>query len=308
MRSGHASRTAEHNALFRALESSLPNGRPLFEDPLAGAFLTWPLKGVALLGTAPGLRGLVRWFIDSRWPGVRSSVVARTKLIDDEITASVDEQTAQLVILGAGYDSRAYRLPNLRDITIFEVDHTDTQHAKRRALRRALPSVARSVRYVASDFNQRQLESAMVAAGYQATVPTVFVMEGVTNYLTEAAVDDTLRWCARAAPGSRLIFTYVHLDVLTDPNKFVGTDRLFTTLAHVGERLTFGIDPTALPEFLGDRGLSLERDIGAAEYRELYFKDDARNIHGHEFYRVAFATVAKQSLAEADPPTPTTQR
>jgi methyltransferase (TIGR00027 family) len=181
----------------------------------------------------------------------------------------------------------------LRDITVFEVDHPDTQRAKQRALSRALPAVPKNVRYIASDFDQRQLESAMAAAGYQATVPTVFVWEGVTNYLTESAVDVTLRWCSRAAPGSLLIFSYVHLAVLTDPSKFVGTDRLFTTLAHVGEKLTFGIDPTVLPEFLGERGLSLERDVGAAEYRELYFKDEARNMRGHEFYRVAFARVCR---------------
>jgi O-methyltransferase involved in polyketide biosynthesis len=81
----------------------------------------------------------------------------------------------------------------------------------------------------------------------------------------------------------------VHLDVLTNPGRFVGTDRLFATLANVGEAFTFGIDPTELPKFLGDRGLSLERDIGAAEYRKLYFKDEARNMRGHESYRVAFA-------------------
>jgi O-methyltransferase involved in polyketide biosynthesis len=83
--------------------------------------------------------------------------------------------------------------------------------------------------------------------------------------LTEPAVDATLRWCARAATGSRLLFTYVHRDVLTRPETFVGTERLFASLARAGERLTFGIDPDALPGFLAARGLSLERDVGAAE-------------------------------------------
>ena len=117
MREGHASRTAEQNALFRALESALPESRRLFEDPLASAFLTWPLALVARLAIVPGLRQFVPWYIDHRWPGVRSSVVARTRLIDDAITASLEEHTEQLVILGAGFDSRAYRLPCVRDIT-----------------------------------------------------------------------------------------------------------------------------------------------------------------------------------------------
>jgi methyltransferase (TIGR00027 family) len=242
------------------------------------------------------MRKFVNRFIDRRWPGVRSSVVARTRLIDDAITASVDERTAQMVILGAGYGSRAHRLSCMRDVTVFEVDHPDTQKAKLAALNEALSTVPNNVRYIASDFNQRRLEAAMAAAGYRDKMRTVFLWEGVTNYLTEAAVDTSLRWCARAAAGSLLIFTYVHLDVLTNPSKFVGTDRLFATLANAGEKLTFGIDPAKLPQFLAERGLSLERDLGAAEYRELYFKDEARKIRGHEFYRVAFARVGKSTL------------
>ena len=66
---------------------------------------------------------------------------------------------------------------------------------------------------------------------------------------------------------------------------------LFASLEKVGEKLTFGIEPSQLPEFLAERGLSLERDVGAAEYRELYFKDAARKMRGHEFYRVALARV-----------------
>src|SRR5713226_1714677 len=146
MREGHASRTAEHNALFRALESALPESRRLFEDPLARTFLTWPFAVVTWLSVVPGFRELVPWLIDNRWPGIRPSVVARTRLIDDAITASMGEHTEQLVILGAGFDSRAYRLPGLRGITVFEVDHPDTQATKRKVLERALPAPPKHVR------------------------------------------------------------------------------------------------------------------------------------------------------------------
>jgi methyltransferase (TIGR00027 family) len=223
MREGHASHTAEHNALFRALESSLPENGRLFEDPLARTFLEWPLAIVARLAVLPGLRELVSWFIDHRWPGVRTSVVARTRLIDDAIAASLGEHIEQLVILGAGFDSRAYRLPGLRGIAVFEVDHPDTQATKRKALERELYVLPKHVRFVASDFNQRDLGSVMAAAGYRESARTFILWEGVTNYLTEAAVDTTLRWCSRAAPGSLLLFTYVHGDVLTRPSAFVGT-------------------------------------------------------------------------------------
>ncbi len=295
MREGRASRTAEHNALFRALESSLPASRRLFEDPLARTFLTWPLALVPRLALVPGLRELVPWFIDNRWPGVRSSVVARTRLIDDAITASLEEQIEQLVILGAGFDSRAYRLPGLRGITVFEVDHPDTLAIKRKVLERVLPVPPKHVRFAASDFNQRDLESVMAAAGYRESARSFLLWEGVTNYLTEAAVDTTLRWCSRASPGSLLLFTYVHRDILTRPGAFIGTDRLFASLERAGEKLTFGIEPSELREFLAKRGLTLESDVGAAAYRELYFKDAARKMRGHEFYRVALARVGRHA-------------
>jgi methyltransferase (TIGR00027 family) len=213
-------------------------------------------------------------------------------MIDDAIAEALRQGPEQLVLLGAGFDSRAYRLPGLRQIAVFEIDHPDTQAAKRRALERALPAVPGNVRFVASDFTKRDLDSRTRAAGYRESARTLFLWEGVTNYLSEAAVDATLRWCARAAAGSLLLFTYVHRDILTRPSAFVGARSLFAALERAGERFTFGIEPSELREFLARRGLSLERDVGAAEFRAIYFGEAARRMRGHEFYRVALARVA----------------
>jgi methyltransferase (TIGR00027 family) len=98
-------------ALFRALESSLPAGRRLFEDPLASKFLTPSLAFVSWLARLPGFRDLVPRIIDRRWPGARTSAVARTRFIDDAVLAALEEQVEQFVVLGAGFDSRPYRLP-----------------------------------------------------------------------------------------------------------------------------------------------------------------------------------------------------
>jgi methyltransferase (TIGR00027 family) len=304
MRQGRASRTAEHNALFRALESSLPEGRRLFEDPLAAAFLSGPLAVVDRLARLPGMRSCVPWFIDRRWPGVRTSVVARTRLIDDALESSLGEGFEQLVVLGAGFDSRPYRLRGLDRLLVFEVDHPDTQAAKRRALERKLGALPQHVRFVATDFTRRDLEARMAAAGYREAARAFVLWEGVSNYLTEPAVDATLRWCARSCPGSVLLFTYVHRDVLLRPEAFVGTARLFGALEKVGERLSFGIDPSRLPELLAERGLALESDLGAAQYRERYYGERARKMRGHEFYRVALARVAPDASRRAAPVEP----
>jgi methyltransferase (TIGR00027 family) len=292
MRSGQASRTAEHNALFRTLEASFPPGVRLFDDPLAPALLTWPLAVLRPLVRLPGGGRAVCKIIDGRWPGVRTSVAARTRLIDETLGAMTQGQLGQLVILGAGFDTRPYRLECLRSVPVFEVDHPDTQTAKRAALRRALPTLPGNVTFVPSDFNLGTLEHAMAEAGYRPEQPTVFLWEGVTNYLTEEAVDVTLRWCAHtASAGSVVLFTYVHSDVLENPDAYVGVRRLHATLEKVGEQLTFGMDPHDMKAYLAERGLELEWDHGATEYRAQYFGERAAAMVGHEFYRVAMARV-----------------
>jgi len=296
MREGYASRTAEQNALFRALESSRRETIRICDDYLARHFLTWPLSLVMLGAALPGVAPFVCSFIDRRWPGVRSSVVARTRLIDDVISTALDEGIEQLVVLGAGFDSRAYRMPRLRGIEVFEVDHPDTQAAKQEVLKRLLGVLPKHVRFVAVDFKRDDLTSAMSRADYRAAARTFILWEGVTNYLTESAVDSTLHWGSRAAAGSTLLFTYVHRDVLTRPAVFAGTKNLFASLEKAGERFTFGMEPTHMPQYLAERGFSLELDIGAAEYRARYYGAKARKIRGHEFYRVALARVGRGAV------------
>jgi methyltransferase (TIGR00027 family) len=296
VQAGRASKTAEHNALFRALETRCPRDRRLFDDSLAEVFLSWRLRSVAVMARYQPWRALAIGIIDSRWPGVRSSVVARTRLIDETITA-VTADLDQVVILGAGFDSRAYRLECLDDVAVFEVDHPDTQRRKRSRLER-IGVTRQNVRFVGTDFHLGGLATALSEAGFRQAAQTLFVWEGVTNYLTEPAVDATLRWCAEAAVGSHLIFTYIDRQVLTEPERYPGAARVFSTLRRAGEEMTFGFAPSELRRHLHSRGLTLESDLGAAEYRARYFGEAARSMRGHEFYRVAHARIR----AHATPP------
>ncbi|MFZ1866625.1 MAG: SAM-dependent methyltransferase [Polyangiales bacterium] len=291
MKKGQASRTAEYVALFRAIESALPSGRRLFEDPYAEHFLSPPLALVARLARLPGVADLVSAFIDRRWAGARSWVVARTRLIDDRLIDALTRGIGQVVILGAGFDSRAYRLSRLRGVPIFEVDHPDTLARKQRVLAAASIDVPSNIRFVATDFHVGDLDAAVAEAGYSAEVPTFLLWEGVTAYLTASAVDATLRWCARAASGSELLFTYVHRAILDDPGAFAGTGRLSTALQAAGERWTFGLDPAELRSYLRDRGLDLEEDVGSADYSARYLPRLSERIRDYDFFRLAIAKV-----------------
>jgi len=291
MKKGQASRTAEYMALFRALESTRPGEGHLFEDRFAAAFLALPLRLVAGLSRLPVAHACICRYIDHRWPGARTSAVARTRFIDDQAALALGSGIAQVVILGAGFDSRAYRIPGMAQVVVFEVDHPATSRAKRQGVETRLGAVPPHVHFVPIDFNTERLPETIAAAGFDSRRRTLFIWEGVTNYLTEAAVEATLRWCAKAASGSTIVFTYVHRDVLDRPHAFRGTARLFTTLLASGEGWTFGLDPASLSSFVAHCGLALERDVGASDYRACYFGGAACEMRGYEFYRIAVARV-----------------
>jgi methyltransferase (TIGR00027 family) len=278
-------------ALFRALEFTLPAGQRLFEDRFALSFLPPRLRLVALLSRIRWAGDFIRAYIDRQWLGARTSAVGRTKFIDDAAEEALRSGATQVVILGAGFDARAYRIPSMARAVVFEVDHPSTSARKRQLLETVLGSAPRHVRFVPIDFTKEVLSDAMSAAGYDPSRRTLFIWEGVTNYLTEAAVDGTLRWCASSAVGSTVVFTYVYRQVLDAPEAFEGTKKLFATLSAAGERWTFGLDPSRLRTFLAERGLTLDQDANASEYRARYFGPSASDMRGYDFYRIAVARV-----------------
>ena len=104
MRAGRPSRTAEQNAAFRAAESWRPSGVRLLNDPYAAQLLPAGLRALAWLSSAPIAGGGLNWFVESRWPGARSSIIARTRLIDEGLCEAVGAGVKQMVLLGAGFD------------------------------------------------------------------------------------------------------------------------------------------------------------------------------------------------------------
>ncbi len=146
-----ASTTAELMALFRALETvRRPRAARLFEDPYAQIFLRPSLRAVVAAARAPGAGAAIRWLIDTGWPGARTAGVARTRWIDDALREAIAAGARQVLILGAGFDARALRLPELAAAQIVEVDLPATSRAKRERLlgRGALPA---NVRYATAD-------------------------------------------------------------------------------------------------------------------------------------------------------------
>jgi methyltransferase (TIGR00027 family) len=287
------SRTAGHVALFRALESARRRDK-VFDDPYASKFLSTRYRLVARLARVPAVGQRIEHYIDRHWPaGPRASAVARTRLIDDLIGAALAAGAEQVVLLGAGYDSRAYRLPDMTSVRVFEVDHPATQASKFRRIRVLVrPDERAHVRFVPVDLIHDDLAAALRRAGFAAGMRTVVVWEGVTNYLTGDAVDTTLRQLAElGAGGGRLIFTYVDRAALDGTGGFSGVEEWHAAVRRHGEPWTFGFDPRELPGYLSERGMTLTLDLSAREAAARYLEPLGRTEPAAPFYRIAQAEI-----------------
>lgn len=271
---GRPSRTAQHNALFRALEQGQP--APLFADPFARRFLRGRYR---LYGALPP-RALAR-YIDRRWPGPRAAVCVRTRYIDDRVEEALEDGLDQLVILGAGFDARAHRLAGLEHVRVFELDHPSTQSMKRAVVG---PPPA-NVRYVAADLAREPLAEALAAGGVAADARTLFLWEGVTNYLDAASVDATLRTIAQL--GTSVVFTYVERALVDASRAFAGGAESLAYVRRLGEPFTFGLEPAEVPGYLRERGLALVEDADLQTVAARYYAGARPPVSS--FYRVVTA-------------------
>jgi methyltransferase (TIGR00027 family) len=286
------SRTAESMAMFRALESARNPDERHFADPFAVQFLRPSMRfAIRVAEKWPAAqRGLVR-LIDRRWPGARPSAVARTALIDSLMRDALRAGATQVVILGAGYDSRAYRIEEAKHARVFEVDRAGTQEFKRRRLERVLSPAPPQVVFVEADFLHQTLSELLESSGFGSTRKAFFIWEGVTQYLDDRAVDSTLRFVGGCAAGGQIAFTYIHRGLIDGSGTLSVSPNVIQLVNKGGEPWTFGFYPSDIRSYLRGRGLELTRDLEAIEYGALYTGATGREMKGYEFYHVALATI-----------------
>ncbi len=274
-------------ALQRSFESHRPKSRRLFCDPYADAFLRPSLHALAILSGIPGLRRAATTLYDAiGGRGPRPSAIVRTKVIDDAVTDAATDD-GQCVLLGAGYDTRAYRLAALARCEVFEVDHPATQAAKRAVVDRLGLDIGR-VTYVPVDFEHDKLADALLAADFDPATQSILGWEGVTNYHTDAAIDTTLAVIHDlAAAGSVLILTYVDARALVDPSPFPEARRWVRAVARAGEPWTFGLDPDDASGYFAQRGFHLIRDVSTLDAGRAWMMEQRRSELGSGLYRIA---------------------
>jgi methyltransferase (TIGR00027 family) len=239
------------------------------------------------------MRAVWIWSVRKDPGGTRAEGVARTRYIDDYSQACISGGVEQVVILGAGFDTRAYRLEGFKKAKVFEVDHPNTQKMKvarlKGVIRGELPSW---VTFVPVDFERDKLDEKLLEGGYRKDLKTLFIWEGVTPYLTAESVERTLSLVvASSSRGSSIIFDYLHASAAAPGSKVKWAKALQERCERMGERIRFGIEGSGIEAFLLARGFSEVKRVTASNLTELCFKGPNSKRQVCPFAEIVHATV-----------------
>jgi methyltransferase (TIGR00027 family) len=230
------------------------------------------------------------WFVKSsekKVSGLWGAMVCRKCYIDEKVTEAMDSQTEMMVNLGTGFDTRAYYLSSLSEIPVWEVDQEVNINTKRKRLVKILGEIPKNVTLVSIDFDHENLNDVLRSKGYMADKKTFFILEGVTQYLTDDGIHSTFNFLSKAPSGSYLVFTYVTKDFI-EGEVLYNQEKLYKTMV-MKNVWTFGFKPENLSEFLNDYGWRLVEDLSYEQLAERYVKPTGRNLETIAIERVVYA-------------------
>jgi len=277
-------------AAHRAIESSKSPEERICYDPFAERFLP---PGFTVIGAydIPGEVAL-KLFQDLV-PGFHEFFIARTRYIDDYLVEFIKKGLEQLVILGAGYDSRAYRLGGLKNkVSIFEVDHPATQRVKKEKLLEIFQVLPDQVSYVPVDFHKDNLQSCLSENGYDRHLTTLFIWEGVTMYVAPEGVDETLAFISQnTGKGSAVIFDYTYHEVVTGTYERKEAQEWLRIAKKSDEPLLFGIRKGQTEPFLSERNFFHINIITNDYFNDTYFIGVNHGRESTPILRIAHAEI-----------------
>ena len=212
---------------------------------------------------------------DAKAAGIWGGMLCRKRYADDQVSAAVAAGIDQIVVLGAGMDTRGYRLGG--SARVFEVDLPANIDTKRSRVRAALGTVPDHVRLVPVDLETDDLAEALTAAGFEIGRPVMIVWEAVTQYLTEDAVRHTLTWSRKPPPAADWSSPTCAATSSTAPTTYQaeGAYRDFVQRHRVWH---FGLTPDQVAPLLADYGWTEDEQVGTAEYQRRYVEPTGRQF------------------------------
>jgi methyltransferase (TIGR00027 family) len=281
------SRTALGAAICRLIEQYQPEKTRLFYDPVAKELVG---GSVRILMKFASMRNFTMKQTDAVAKGIYGVQICRTRYIDDVVQAAISQGIKQLVILGAGYDTRPYRLPEMESVKVFEVDLPAVQDDKKKKLQKYLGRLPEHVTFIPIDFDTQTLETVFTGTAFDPSMPAIFIWEGVTQYISEEAVRQTLAFVGKSAPGSIIVFTYVLKSIIERHSDIPGANHMMDVVARQSPWV-FGLEPSGIQDFLKPYGLTVIAEVGNSDYQEKYLKPVERNLVVFEGERIIHAAI-----------------
>jgi len=295
VRSGEISLSAEMSAAQRAVAAKHPDIRIKNPDYLAENFVSdefWHYYHYSRDFDAS------MKFVRTFRIGGYYYANARTKHVDDCFHNSLENGAEQVVIMGAGFDSRAYRFgKDLDSVKFFELDHPATSLRKQELIKEILGEIPGNVTFVPIDFNAWKFEDALRKAGYDSKKITCFIWESGSMYTSKEAVDRTFRFIfSQSAKASSVIFDYIPEPALKGgSSQYRGARRIAFRMSLAGEPLLSSLpeDVKVVEDYLNNRGLEVLSNVGQKELTRMYLIGSDGKVDGmpSNYYRITHARV-----------------
>jgi methyltransferase (TIGR00027 family) len=271
------SRTAEMTCLSRAASYWETDRHYKSDDSIAPLLLPTYIKPLLRV---PLTRNILLRMIAPK--GIYQYVIARTKYIDAVYEQAMAEQFDQILIFGAGFDTRAVRFQGQGQYTrVFELDVPVTQQAKIGQYQKRHLAIPSNLTFIAIDFDKEKLPAKLDEAGFHKGQRSLFVLEGLLMYLQPESVQETFQTIREyAGKGSWVVFDYLDALVLRKEGSHYGEAEIAETVSSVGEQWCFGIEKAGIGRFLSQYGFDLIDHKDAKELEKEYFVDKAGNLVG----------------------------
>lgn len=229
-------------------------------------------------------------------PGIYEYVIARTKYIDAVFKRALAEPFDQILLFGAGFDTRALRFRSAAQQTrIFELDAPRTQQAKLQQYQKRGLDIPSNVVFIAIDFDKESLPNKLDIGGFQKDQKSLFVLEGLLMYLEPESIRATFHTIqAYAGLGSWVVFDYVRASVLRHENTLYGEARATRSVSKAGEQWRYGIEPDEISSFVAAYGFQVSDHKDAQELEEIFFKDTDGRLVGRINGSHCIVTAAKR--------------
>ncbi|MGD8463855.1 MAG: SAM-dependent methyltransferase [Anaerolineae bacterium] len=271
------SRTAAWTCVSRAASSLESNRHYRSGDELAQVLVPAALK---VLLHVPLVRRFYSRVLAPK--GIYEYTIARTRYIDAVFAEVLAKGFDQILIFGAGFDTRALRFQTeAKNTRIFELDVPITQQAKLEQYQRRGLRIPANVTFVAIDFDRESLPDKLEAAGFSSGQRSLFVLEGLLMYLQPESVAADFRVIASlAGPGSEVVFDYVRAPALRQAGLYYGEKEIVESVAKAGEQWHFGIEEDELESFLSQYSFTVREHKEPQDLEQSYFSTTSGEIVG----------------------------